>query len=289
MICEYCKGDVPAGANCPNCGAIMPDAPKHTVFVHTWAPPVYGRKIHSKSFVFLLAASAFVFIAVIGIFAKTAGDMSSLGGKTVGTPGTSASTNPASSAAAPVSVNLELGSGNYTVGVDLPAGVYDFQAVSGGGNVSTDNYFDGGINELMGAADRNGSLGIEMYLQDYSNVKLSEGVILHIGGGLILKVTCASASGQALKPRNQSVQSVDLDSGNYVAGQDFPEGVYDVTVLSGSGNVFSDNFFDAGINELMGTADKNTDMYVQSFRNLSLNKGVKLKISGVKIRLSPSK
>ena len=37
-----------------------------------------------------------------------------------------------------------------SLGIDFPAGKYDIVAVSGGGNVSSSNAFDGGINAVMG-------------------------------------------------------------------------------------------------------------------------------------------
>ena len=47
----------------------------------------------------------------------------------------------------------ELGSGYYTAGIDFPAGTYDIEAISGNGNVSSDNMYDGGLNAIMGVKE----------------------------------------------------------------------------------------------------------------------------------------
>ena len=44
-----------------------------------------------------------------------------------------------------------------------------------------------------------------------------------------------------LKSRNQSItETVALGNGNFVAGDDFPSGIYDVIATGGTGNVSSD-------------------------------------------------
>ena len=53
-------------------------------------------------------------------------------------------------------------------------------AVSGGGNVSSSNAFDGGINAVMGTEDKNELM--DMYEQEYSNIDLPDGTTLTISG-----------------------------------------------------------------------------------------------------------
>lgn len=190
----------------------------------------------------------------------------------------------------PIAVDQQLSAGNYVVGVDIPAGTYNFTAVSGGGNVSSDNMYSGGINAIMGTADKNTSTGTDMYQQEYKNIKLPEGTTLRLAGSLVLQVTCPEASGAPLTPRNQSItEAVELSNGNYVAGTDFPAGTYDITVVSGSGNVSSSNLYDGGINEVMGTKNAGFDMYIQQFLHVELPQDVTLTIQNVKIKLTPSK
>lgn len=92
----------------------------------------------------------------------------------------------------PITVDQEFSSGNYTAGIDFPAGTYDIVAVSGGGNVSSSNAFSGGINAVMGTEDQNEM--VDMYEQEYSNIDLPEGVVLSISG-VTVRLTCDDASG----------------------------------------------------------------------------------------------
>ncbi|MEG1481599.1 hypothetical protein [Clostridium sp.] len=69
-----------------------------------------------------------------------------------------------------------LGNGNYVAGKDFEPGVYDIIAVSGGGNVSSSNMYDGGLNAIMGVEQG------DMYEKEYKNIKLPDGVTLKISG-----------------------------------------------------------------------------------------------------------
>ena len=84
-----------------------------------------------------------------------------------------------------------------------------------------------------------------------------------------------------------NTEEVELGNGNFVAGTDFPAGVYDIVAVSGSGNVSSDNMFEGGLNAIMGT--KKSDLYEKEYKNIDLAEGVTLKVDGVKIKLVPSK
>ena len=187
-----------------------------------------------------------------------------------------------------ISFEQEFSSGNYTAGIDFPAGKYDIVAVSGGGNVSSSNAFDGGINAVMGTEDKNELM--DMYEQEYSNIDLPDGTTLSISG-VTVRLTCDAASGAPLTPRNQVItETVDLGNGNFVAGEDFPAGVYNIVAVSGAGNVSSDNMFNGGLNAMMGTEEENQimDMYEQEYKNIDLPVGNTLNISGVQIQLVPS-
>ena len=181
-----------------------------------------------------------------------------------------------------ISYSTELGSGHYTVGIDFPAGTYDIVAVSGGGNVSSSNIFSGGINAIMSVDTSSG-----MYEQEYSNIRLPEGTVLSISG-VRIKITSDNASGEPLKKREQPIaETVELGNGNFVAGEDFPTGVYDIVAISGGGNVSSDNMFDGGINAIMGV-DQSSGMYEQGYKNIELPEGTTLSVDGVRIQLVPS-
>ena len=84
-------------------------------------------------------------------------------------------------------VQTDLSSGNYTAGTDFPAGVYNIVSTGASGNVSSDNMFDGGLNEVLG----DGSDGFSV--SQVNNVELPEGTILTLSGADIQLVPVGSA------------------------------------------------------------------------------------------------
>lgn len=78
---------------------------------------------------------------------------------------------------------IALNSGNYTSGTDFPAGVYKVIAVSGNGNLSSSNLYQGGLNEMFGIDDGSG-----FYNNQFLNVDLPKGVTLEVSGGLSIKL-----------------------------------------------------------------------------------------------------
>ena len=52
-------------------------------------------------------------------------------------------------------------------------------ATSGCGNVSSDNLYDGGINEIMGVAE---SAPADLSIESFSNLVLEEGTVLSVDG-----------------------------------------------------------------------------------------------------------
>lgn len=177
-----------------------------------------------------------------------------------------------------IKYETELESGNYTVGVDIPSGSYNIEVVKGNGNVISD---DGNINLMMGTDSD------DMYIKNYKNAKLKDGLILAVSA-VKIKITSDAASGEALEERKQDItEEVTLDSGNYVAGEDFAAGTYNIEVVKGNGNVSSDNMFDGGLNSIMGT--DSDDMYEKEYKNVSLPEGISLSVEGVTVKLVPSK
>jgi hypothetical protein len=71
---------------------------------------------------------------------------------------------------------MDLNAGNYTAGTDFPAGVYNIVSTGASGNVSSDNMFEGGLNEVLG----DGSDGLSV--PQVNNVELPEGTVLSISG-----------------------------------------------------------------------------------------------------------
>lgn len=78
---------------------------------------------------------------------------------------------------------------------------------------------------------------------------------------------------------------VKLGNGNFVAGEDFDAGTYDIVAISGGGNVSSSNMFNGGLNAVMGVEDN--EFYEKEYKNIKLPAGTTLKVSGVKIELIP--
>ena len=178
--------------------------------------------------------------------------------------------------------SITLSAGHYTAGVDFPAGKYNLSAVSGGGNVSSSNMYSGGLNEIMGIKDD------DMYQKSFNGAVLDKGVVLNIGGSLQLKLDSDAAQTNNMTSRqNTATEEYTLSAGNYTCGTDFEPGEYVITAVSGSGNVSSDNLYDGGLNEIMGTqAD---DTYITTFNNATFKEGNVITISGVTIKLTPSK
>lgn len=176
---------------------------------------------------------------------------------------------------------VTLTAGHYLSGVDFPSGTYDIVAIKGSGNVSSSNMFGGGLNETMSNKED------EMYIKEFNNAKLENEVVLSISGNLSIKINSDVADIPNLKTRtNKLTKEVELSSGNYVAGTDFPTGTYDIILVSGSGNVSSSNMYEGGLNEVMGTGD---DMYIQEFKNATFEDGTTVDLSGVTVKLVPSK
>lgn len=77
------------------------------------------------------------------------------------------------------SQTIDLTSGHYTAGTDIPVGSYNVVATSGCGNVSSDNLYDGGINEIMGVSE---SAPADLSIESFSNLVLEEGTALSVDG-----------------------------------------------------------------------------------------------------------
>jgi hypothetical protein len=84
-------------------------------------------------------------------------------------------------------------------------------------------------------------------------------------------------------------ETIELSSGNYIAGEDFIAGRYDIVAVSGKGTVSSSNM---NINAMIGAEKDLNDLtakyYETEYRNITLNEGITLKIDGVTVRLIPS-
>lgn len=180
-------------------------------------------------------------------------------------------------------VEFELGSGYYTAGLDIPAGKYDIVAISGHGNVSSTNAFSGGISAIMGVDDGSGS-----YDQEYKNISLPKNAKLKVRGGVVVRISCEKPESGTSERNQEITETIELSNGNFVAGEDFPAGVYDIVAVSGGGNVSSSNSFSGGLIATIGVAGQN-DWYEQEYKNIELPENTTLKVKSVQIKLIPSK
>lgn len=77
--------------------------------------------------------------------------------------------------------NITLSNGNYIAGTDFPVGTYNVIAISGRGNVMSDNLFDGGINAMMGITEDEFS---KYYSKEYKNIRFQKGTELQVIGAM---------------------------------------------------------------------------------------------------------
>ena len=182
--------------------------------------------------------------------------------------------------------SVQLTSGNYTAGIDIPIGVYNVTAVSGSGNVSSSNMYEGGINSAMGAEDVDDPY--DMYEQTFSNLDMAKDVVLSVSGGVTIELTSDAAQTKNLTKRTPEGSECTLSNGNYTSGTHFDPGVYDITIVSGNGNVSSSNMYEGGINAIMGT-DNSFGIYDKEYKNVELPEGETLTLKDVEVKLTPSK
>lgn len=175
---------------------------------------------------------------------------------------------------------IDLSAGNYTAGTDIPTGTYNLTATSGSGNVSSTNLYNGGLNEIMANP-------VDEYSSDsFNGLKLDSGVILRISNTVTLHLVSENANVAGVTARSSdNATPIDLGAGNYTCGTDFPAGTYNIIATGGSGNVSSDNMYDGGLNEIMGTT--NDGYSITQFNNAIFQDGNILTISGTTIQLIP--
>lgn len=175
-----------------------------------------------------------------------------------------------------------LAAGHYTAGIDLPSGRCDVCALSGEGNLSSTNMFSGGINEMFGIDDGSG-----FYVETFSGLTLPEGTVLSVGGTLMVEMTYSQIDTGYSGRLYDEQSTIELTSGNFIAGEDFPAGIYSIEAVSGQGNLSSSNMFSEGVNEMFGV-DDGSGFYLPRIEHVRLSDGTELSASsGVVIRLIP--
>jgi hypothetical protein len=173
--------------------------------------------------------------------------------------------------------------GHWVAGVDFPAGYYTFYAVEGFGNVMSNNYGEGWVNEILG-------VDWEDYEDSYTTeVYLSKGTMLTLLG-VTVRLEADVADVKNLEPRTAGGLGTEttLEGGStYTAGSDFPAGIYDVSVVTGSGSVYTgnDNAY-GGMSEYMSEDSTYGESF---FRGVVLAAGTTIEVdAGVTIKLVPT-
>ena len=185
--------------------------------------------------------------------------------------------------------DVELTSGEYVVGVHLPEGNY----------TASMNEEDGYINV---SDDENGIYLYQAfgYEEEYDEVtemddiRLFEGAILNVSGDGSFSFHTDTAQTQDMSPEpNPLTESVQLSTGGtYVAGEDFPEGVYDVVAEEWTsveysvylGEIYEDDELNYWQNSLWFSVDNGED----SYRNVVLPAGTEISTDTAAVTLVPS-
>lgn len=177
---------------------------------------------------------------------------------------------------------IDLSAGNYIAGTDIPVGTYNITATGGSGNVSSSNMYSGGLNEIMGSPAEEG-----YSIDSFNGLKMDSGVTLSLSSSVTIHLISEDAEVSAVTPRTVAdATPIDLGSGNYTAGTDFPAGTYNLVATSGSGNVSSDNIYEGGLNEIMGNPAE-AGFSIAQFNNAIFEEGTVLSVSGASIQLVP--
>lgn len=183
-----------------------------------------------------------------------------------------------------VETSYTLTAGNYTAGVDIPEGICNVTAVSGQGNIYSTNLYDGGINEMFGVDD-----GTGYYTESFNGLKLPDEVVLSTNGLLVVQLEYTEITEEPSGRTYDEAKAFELASGNYVSGKDFEPGTYNIVAVSGTGNLYSSNLYDGGINEMFGI-DDGTGFYNGAINNVSMPEDTELTVSGgLSIRMIPEK
>lgn len=264
-ICKYCQTEISKKAKiCPNCRK------KQNKGIGKW---------------FIIAAVLIVIVgAVTGGEVKDPKKVGEVGNTDVSqSEGTDKQDEIEQDDFSDVETVYELAAGYYTAGIDIPVGKCNVVAVSGTGNLQSSNMFNGGINEVFGIDKGNG-----LYTESFNGLKLPENTVLYVRGDLVIKVEYTSITGRATGRKYDEENVIELSDGNYIAGEDFPVGVYTIEAVSGRGNLISSNLFDGGVNEMFGI-DNGNGWYIDKIQNVELGENVDLEVKGgLTIKLIPA-
>lgn len=178
-------------------------------------------------------------------------------------------------ASAPKPFRAELTGGYYTPGIDFPAGTYDITVLNGSGTVYYTNPSGAGKSAALSTGGVSQLKGIPLPLGESLSVS-----------GMKIRLESAAADSGALSDReNPATKTVTLSPGTYKVGVHLEEGVYDVVAVRGKGTVVSDSE-GALLREALNASGSD---YEKIFRNVTLDSGISLTVTGMTVQLIPSK
>lgn len=235
----------------------------------------YGKKPFYKKWWFY---GTLILIIGIGAFAWTTlsrGNTNQPASQPTVTP--VATATPTADPNVPQAYTTELTSGDYSVGMDIPVGVYQMVAASGRGTIDTES---DALSEAM-TMDSTGSNGVTTV----EALDLVQGDILKIRGTLQLKLESEAALVNARTKRKVTESThYTLDSGfSYQSGVEFPAGTYNLKAIRGSGVIRTAGEF--SVTENMGSTEDRT--MVTEMKNIQLPQGTTLSLEGVSVELIP--
>lgn len=232
---------------------------------------LFGRKKPKKSMVFGVLAALAVF--VLALFLSVNGtETPSTGSVPVSS---SSASVPSSSVAVGKPYQAEFIGGYYTPGIDFPAGTYNITVLDGNGQVYYTSPSGGGKTEALGI---NGTKQLQ-------KVDLPLGEALSITGLKIRIESDAADTAELSERENTATKTVTLGSGTYRVGEQLEDGVYDVTALNGIVKFDSDSE-GAVCHETLNAQGKD---FEKGFKNLLLDVGTSITVSGGTVQLIPSK
>lgn len=186
--------------------------------------------------------------------------------------------------------------GYYTVGYDLPEGVYAMNLVSGSGSVEITN------DEQM--IYEYESLGTDYGYETLENVRLYQGTQIIVSGGTELEVSTenaqmAVAASKAENPLDPVSGTVEVADHALVAGIDFPEGTYDIWCTDSFGVVSltygqsgTDDYETYGSFLIQSEKDaqeySNMEDYATCIHNVNMKSGMSVYANGTSLKLVPS-
>lgn len=135
----------------------------------------------------------------------------------------------------------DLGAGTFTVGKDIPEGLYDVTPADGQGNFTSSNEskMDLAINEILGVSDGMGVSKVRVKLVKDQQIKLES----------INKTHFEPVTAQFVTDH----KAISLYSGRFVVGEDIGKGRYTATPASGGGNfIVTSKDGDGKSNEVLG-------------------------------------